>query len=194
MTPKQKRKPNKKHKINHEIKASQVRLIDELGQQQGVVPRSEALRIAEEKDLDLVEIAPGAKPPVCRLLVYSKFVYEEERRAKQNKAAQSKPPSQIQFQPGIAEHDYETKRRQTEKMLVKGEKVKINVRMKGRQKAHPELAKELIERFCSQVPGVVESAPKQEGDKFSVTLSPDKAKIQALQAKKEVAQPSVETE
>jgi translation initiation factor IF-3 len=169
------------HRINSKILAEQVRVIDENDQQLGILPLEEALKNATDRELDLVEIAPKAQPPVCRLLVYSKFLYEWERRERQNKKQQHRPPHQLRFAPNIADHDFETKRRQAEKFLQKGDKVQIIVQMKGRQNAHPERAQQLVERFLEQLPACLDNQIKKSGNRVHAVLSPDRQAIEKAQ-------------
>ena len=126
-------------RINERIRVPEVRLIDENGEQVGIVPTPEALERAREKDLDLVEVSPTSKPPVCRILDYSKYKYEQEQKAKQaRKHQQQTNVREIKLRPKIAQHDYETKRGHVERFLKQQDKVKVTIMFRGREQSHPE--------------------------------------------------------
>lgn len=134
------------------IRASEVRIIDENKQQVGVMPLSEALALAKEKDLDLVEVAPQAKPPVCRIMDYGKFLYELHKKAQEAKKHQKQIQiKEIKFRPKISIHDYNFKIRHVERFLREGNKVKITVMLRGREKAKPELAHLILDRVFEDV-------------------------------------------
>jgi translation initiation factor IF-3 len=142
------------------ITAKQVRLIDENKEQIGVVPIEKALLIAQEKDLDLVEVAPKAKPPVCRVLDYGKYLYELHKKEQEAKKHQRQVQTkEIKFRPKISIHDYSFKVRHIERFLREGNKVKVTVMLRGREKSRPELADNIIERVF----GDVKSLGKQDG-------------------------------
>lgn len=142
----------KPHRINTMIRASEVRIIDENKQQVGVMPLSEALALAKEKDLDLVEVAPQAKPPVCRIMDYGKFLYELHKKAQEAKKHQKQIQiKEIKFRPKISIHDYNFKIRHVERFLREGNKVKITVMLRGREKAKPELAHLILDRVFEDV-------------------------------------------
>jgi translation initiation factor IF-3 len=132
-----------------------VRLIDDTGEQVGIVPIQEALHMARERDFDLVEVAPGASPPVCRLLDYGKFLYEQAKKAKQ--ARKSQRPldlKEIRMQPKIGAHDIAFKSKRIRKFLADGAKVRLRVRFRGRERSHPEIGKELLGRVVADLEDV----------------------------------------
>ncbi len=155
----------------------EVRLVDEQGKQMGIYPTREALRVAEERGLDLVEIAPQANPPVCRLLDYGKFLYELQRRERDARKAQKQiEVKEIQIRPKTADHDIQVKLNRARKFLAEGAKVRVRVRFRGREHTHPELGDELMDRVMSEMRdvAVVESQPKMEGSALIMLLSPAK--------------------
>ena len=132
-------------RINERIRIKEVRLIDEEGEQVGVIATDEALEMARERDLDLVEVAPDARPPVCRLLDYSKYKYEQEQKAKAaRKHQQQVNVREIKLRPKIADHDYETKKGHVERFLRHKDKVKVTIMFRGREQAHPERGRALL--------------------------------------------------
>lgn len=168
--------------MNERIRAREVRLIGENGEQFGVVPLFEANRIALERGLDLVEVAPTAVPPVCRLMDYGKFKFEQdkkEREARKNqKVALLK---EIRMGPATDEHDLDTKARQIAKFVQEGDKVKVTVRFRGRQMAHPQLGRQVLDEIVAKLTGVasVERAPLVEGRAMSMILTPATGKAAA---------------
>jgi translation initiation factor IF-3 len=162
-------------RINEQIRASEVRLVDEEGAQVGVVPTAEAQSLAQERDLDLVEVAPEAKPPVARLLDYSKYKYEQEQKAKAaRKHQQQVNVREIKLRQKIATHDYETKKGHVERFLKQQDKVKVTIMFRGREQAHPERGRNLLERLFGDVEdlAVIEQHPVQEGRNMSMLLAP----------------------
>jgi len=154
-----------------------VRLIGAEGEQLGVVEINEALKRAQEADLDLVEVAPNSKPPVTRLLDYSKYKYEQEQKQKQaRKHQQQVNIREIKLRPKIAQHDYETKKGHVERFLRHQDKVKITIMFRGREQAHPERGRALLQRLFEDLDGlaVIESQPLQEGRNMSMLLAPGK--------------------
>jgi translation initiation factor IF-3 len=150
-----------------------VRLIDEEGQQVGIIPIEEALRIARQKDVDLVEVAPGAKPPVCRLLNYGKYIYERTKKEKQaRKSQRAVEIKEIRMRPKIGKHDLAFKVRRTRKFLSDGAKVRLRVRFRGRERSYPEIGRDLLKRVSSELAdvAVVEQAPNVEEGGRSVFL------------------------
>ena len=155
-----------------------MRLIGADGEQLGVVEINEALKRAQEADLDLVEVAPNSKPPVTRLLDYSKYKYEQEQKQKQaRKHQQQVNVREIKLRPKIADHDYETKKGHVERFLRHQDKVKITIMFRGREQAHPERGRALLQRLFEDLDGlaVIESQPLQEGRNMSMMLAPGKA-------------------
>ena len=164
-------------RINERIRVPQVRLIGADGEQLGIVDTSEALRRAQDADLDLVEVAPNNKPPVTRMLDYSKYKYEQEQKQKAARKHQTQVNvREIKLRPKIADHDYETKKGHVERFLRQRNKVKITIMFRGREQAHPERGRNLLQRLFEDLDGlaVIESAPLQEGRNMSMMLAPSK--------------------
>ena len=160
----------------------QVRLIGADGEQLGIVEINDALKRAQEADLDLVEVAPGSKPPVTRLLDYSKYKYEQEQKQKQaRKHQQQVNIREIKLRPKIATHDYETKKGHVERFLKHRDKVKVTIMFRGREQAHPERGRALLQKLFEDLDGlaVIESAPLQEGRNMSMLLGPEQRGRQA---------------
>jgi len=154
-----------------------VRLIGADGEQLGIVDINDALKRAQEADLDLVEVAPGSKPPVTRLLDYSKYKYEQEQKQKAaRKHQQQVNIREIKLRPKIATHDYETKKGHVERFLKHKDKVKVTIMFRGREQAHPERGRDLLKKLFEDLGGiaVIESAPLQEGRNMSMLLGPSK--------------------
>jgi translation initiation factor IF-3 len=174
-------------RINERIRVPEVRLIDENGEQVGVVPTDQALQRAQDQDLDLVEVAPNSKPPVCRILDYSKYKYEQEQKAKAaRKHQQQVNVREIKLRPKIADHDYETKRGHVERFLRKQDKVKVTIMFRGREQTHPERGRALLDRLFNDVSelATIEQEPEQEGRNMHMLLAPSRG---AAQAAKEAA-------
>jgi translation initiation factor IF-3 len=164
-------------RVNERIRVPKVRLIDEAGAQIGVVDTEEAMNLARERDLDLVEVAPDARPPVTRLLDYSKYKYEQEQKAKAaRKHQQQVTVREIKLRPKIAVHDYETKRGHVERFLRGLNKVKVTIMFRGREQAHPERGRMLLDRLYEDVAelAVIEQHPLQEGRNMSMLLAPSR--------------------
>lgn len=155
----------------------QVRLIGADGEQLGIVDTAEAMKRAQEAELDLVEVAPDSKPPVTRLLDYSKYKYEQEQKQKAaRKHQQQVNIREIKLRPKIATHDYETKKGHVERFLRHNDKVKITIMFRGREQAHPERGRALLQKLFEDLDGlaVIESEPLQEGRNMSMLLAPGK--------------------
>src|SRR3989442_1335427 len=168
-------------RINDRIRVSEVRLIDENGEQVGVVPTAQALDRAHDRDLDLVEIAPTAKPPVCRILDYSKYKYEQEQRKKAaRKHQQQVTIREMKLRPKIATHDYETKKGHILRFLKDQNKVKVTIMFRGREQAHPERGEALLRKLAGELAelAVIEQEPNQEGRNMTMMLAPLKARPQ----------------
>jgi translation initiation factor IF-3 len=153
----------------------EVRLIDGKGAQLGVVPITEALRIAKEQQTDLVEVAPLATPPVCRLMDYGKFLYERAKKDRESRKSQKQTEiKEIRLRPKTGEHDIEYKMRDARRFLAKGFKVKVRIRFRGREITHPELAKEMLERVAQDLGDVatVEQEGRMEGPTMLMILAP----------------------
>jgi translation initiation factor IF-3 len=165
-------------RINERIRVPEVRLIDEKGEQVGVMRTNDALRYAQERDLDLVEVAPDARPPVCRVLDYSKYKYEQAQKVKQaRKHQQQITIREIKFRPKIAENDYNTKKGHVERFLRHKDKVKITIMFRGREVTHPERGVMILDRLADELSelGVVEQRPIQDGRNMTMMLGPSKA-------------------
>lgn len=161
--------------VNETIRAKEVRLIDSNGDQLGVKSRNEALQIAQTRELDLVLVAPGAKPPVCRIMDYGKYRFEQQKKEKEARKKQRViNVKEVRFSPGIGEHDFNTKLKQAQKFLEKGDKVKASVRFRGRAITHKDLGREVLNRLADELKevAVVESKPKMEGRQMFMMLGP----------------------
>ncbi|HXZ48901.1 MAG TPA: translation initiation factor IF-3 [Usitatibacter sp.] len=164
-------------RINGEINAPEIRLIGVEGEPIGIVKIEEAMRMAEEIDIDLVEIAPTAKPPVCRLMDYGKFKYRESKKAHEAKLKQKQiQVKEVKFRPGTDEGDYKIKVRNLTRFLTEGDKTKVTLRFRGREMAHQELGVQLLKRVEADLKevGTVEQWPKLEGRQMVMILSPKK--------------------
>jgi translation initiation factor IF-3 len=165
-------------RINERIRVPEVRLIGEDGRQIGVVKTNDALRYAQERDLDLVEVAPEARPPVTRVLDYSKYKYEQAQKQKQaRKHQQQITIREIKFRPKIADNDYETKKSHVRRFLTGRDKVKITIMFRGREVTHPERGTALLDRLAEDVSdlAVIEQSPVQDGRNMTMMLAPSKA-------------------
>src|ERR1035441_509196 len=164
-------------RINEKIRAREIRVIDENGEQMGILPPFEALRIARERALDLVEVSPNAVPPVCRIQDYGRYLYEKE---KSERAARKKQKvivvKEVKFSVTVDEHDYQTKRNQAVKFLAGGDKVKASLRFRGRQMAHRDLGYNIINKLIQDIgdAGIVEFMPRMEGTILHAILAPAK--------------------
>jgi translation initiation factor IF-3 len=162
-------------RVNERIGVPQVRLIAEDGQQVGIVERDEALKYARDRDLDLVEVAPQARPPVCRVLDYSKYKYEQEQKAKAARRHQkSVTVREIKLRPKIADNDYETKKGHVERFLRHQDKVKVTIMFRGRETTHPERGEGLLLRLAEDVGelGTIEQRPNLDGRNMTMMLAP----------------------
>ena len=162
-------------RINEAIKAKQVRLIDELGDNRGIVSIKEALAIADEAGFDLIEISPQANPPVCKILDYGKYKYEVQKRKNEAKKNQKVVNiKELKLRPAIDTHDYDVKLKQAKKFLAQGDKVKFTMRFKGRELSANNMGKELLDKIVEDLDlvGKVDSAPKLEGKQMSMLISP----------------------
>ena len=171
-------------RINEAIRASKVRLVDEDGSQVGVKSRDEALEYAYSKDLDLVEVASGADPPVARIMDYGKYKYEQEQKAKTARKHQSQiHVKEIKMRPKIGVHDYETKKGHVVRFLNAKAKVKVTIMFRGREQSHPERGRDLLMRLAEDVKeiGQVESPPLQDGRNMVMLLGPTKAAGQQVE-------------
>ncbi len=161
--------------MNREIRARKVRLINEKGEQVGVVPLDRAQRAAQERGLDLVEVAPNAKPPVCRMLDYGKYMYEKSRRDRQARQAQKKASiKEIQLRPKIADHDFMVKVKRAKRFIEEGSKVRVRLRFRGREITHQGIARDLMDRMVEELEDVafVDNRPSMEGYDMIMILAP----------------------
>ena len=165
------------HRVNERIRVESVRLIDNEGNQRGVTTTREALALARSLDLDLVEIAPTAQPPVCRIMDYGKFKFDEAQKAKESRRkTQNVGVKEMKYRPKIGPGDFDTKTRLVEKFLTEGHKVKVTIMFRGRESAHPELGKKILDRLVERLTDVakVESAAKLDGRNMIMVLGPEK--------------------
>jgi translation initiation factor IF-3 len=180
-------------RTNERIRVPEVRVIDEQGQQVGVMKTPDALRFAQERDLDLVEVAPEARPPVCRVLDYSKYKYEQAQKVKQaRKHQQQITIREIKFRPKIAQHDYDTKKGHVERFLRHKDKVKVTIMFRGREVTHPERGIAILDRLAEELSalGVVEQRPMQDGRNMTMMLAPSKAVLAGRVASPDGVDPS----
>ena len=165
-------------RINDRIRVPEVRLVGEDGKQIGVIKTAEALNYAQERDLDLVEVAPDARPPVCRVLDYSKFKYEQAQKIKQaRKHQQQITIREIKFRPKIAQNDYDTKKGHVRRFLLGKDKVKVTIMFRGREVTHPERGTALLQKLAGELQDIaaVEQIPLQDGRNMTMMLGPSKS-------------------
>jgi len=165
--------------LNDEITVPKVRLIDAEGEQKGIVTIDAAISLAEEVELDLVEVSPTAEPPVCRIMDYGKYVFEQNKKQQAAKKKQKQTQvKEIKFRPGTEEGDYQVKLRNLIRFLSDGDKAKITLRFRGREMAHQELGRQLLKRLEKDLEevGTVEQFPRMEGRQMVMVLAPKKAK------------------
>lgn len=166
---------SKEHLINEEIRAKEVRLVGAEGEQIGIKPLREALQMAIDLNLDLVNVAPTAKPPVCRIMDYGKFRYEQQKKEKEARKNQKIVDiKEVWFRANIEEHDFQTKLRNVIKFLKDGDKVKCSVRFRGREITHADIGKKILDRVKDEVAEIsnVERVPKLEGRSMIMILAP----------------------
>ena len=167
------------HQLNEDIRDSEIRLIGSTGEQLGIMSAAQAQRIADEQGLDLVKISPQATPPVCKLMDYGKFRFEQGKREKEAKKNQHVGEiKEIRMSPGIDVGDFNTKLKNAQKFLADGNRVKVSVRFRGREMAHTDIGKDLLVRFAEQCAEVatLDKEPKLEGRSMSIFLSPKTGK------------------
>src|SRR6476646_10868716 len=165
-------------RINDLIRVPEVRLVGPEGEQVGIVPIGKALELAAESDLDLVEVAPMARPPVCKLMDYGKFKYESAQKAREARRNQALTViKEMKLRPKIDAHDYETKKGHVERFLRQGDKVKVTIMFRGREQSRPELGFRLLQRLAEDVGelGFVESSPKQDGRNMVMVVAPHRS-------------------
>ena len=180
-------------RINDRIRVPEVRLIGPGGEQVGIVRVEDALRVAQEADLDLVEVAPDARPPVCKIMDYGKFKYENAQKARESRKNQQQTVIKEQkLRPKIDDHDYETKRGHVMRFLEAGSKVKVTIMFRGREQSRPELGFRLLQRLASDVAdlGFVETAAKQDGRNMTMVLAPHKGAKTRAKAQQTASQGS----
>ena len=166
---------NEKVRVNRQIRISPVRVISPDGEQLGILPIERAQEIADEQGLDLVEVAPMARPPVCRIMDYGKFKYEEQRQAREARKKQHHVQlKEVKMRPGIEEHDFDFKIRHARRFLEEGNKVKLTMMFRGRQMAHPEFGRQVLDRVTATLQDLskVESQPMMEGRSMTMVLAP----------------------
>ncbi|GAA2466975.1 hypothetical protein GCM10010273_62550 [Streptomyces lavendulocolor] len=170
-------------RINDRIRVPEVRLVGPSGEQVGIVPLAKALELAQEYDLDLVEVAANARPPVCKLMDYGKFKYESAMKAREARKNQAHTViKEMKLRPKIDPHDYDTKKGHVVRFLKQGDKVKITIMFRGREQSRPELGYRLLQRLAEDVQdlGFIESNPKQDGRNMIMVLGPHKKKTEAM--------------
>ena len=168
-------RPDEEHRINRQIRVPQVRLIGVKGEQLGVVPTDEALRLAQEAEVDLVEVAPAAQPPVCRLLDYGKFRYSKQKKEAEAKKKQHVTQlKELRVRPGTDDHDLERQLKKAQEFLADGQRVKFTLRFRGREMAHQQLGREKLLRVAEQLSDVgwIELEPRTEGRVMNLVLAP----------------------
>jgi translation initiation factor IF-3 len=179
-------------RINEQIRVREVRLIDDKGEQRGIIPTLEAIKIAREVGLDLVEVAPQSVPPVCKLLNYGKFKFEQEKKIKDaKKHTKATELKEIRMQPKIAGHDLDFKSEHIRTFLEQGNKVKVTIRFRGRELAHTEIGEEILKKILGKLEGfyIVERPPLMEGRFMSMVLQP-KATIIKKQVAAQASEPA----
>lgn len=172
-------KPSNRLRINEEIRAKEVRLVKEEGEQVGVVDLKTALQIANDEGLDLVEIVPDAKPPVCKIMNYKRYLYDQKQKAKEAKKNQKQTQvREIKLRPGTEEADYQVKLRKIVEFINNKDKVKVSIRFRGREMAHQDIGRAQLERIVADTAEIasVEQAPKVEGRQMGMLLGPTKKK------------------
>ncbi|MFM1986508.1 MAG: hypothetical protein RIS18_725 [Actinomycetota bacterium] len=173
-------------RINDRIRVPEVRLVGPNGEQIGVTRIEDAIRMAQENDLDLVEVAPEARPPVAKIMDYGKFKYQEALKARENRRSQvNAVVKEMKLRPRIESHDYDTKKSHIERFLLGGDKVKVTIMFRGREQSRPEMGYKLLARLAEDLADVslVEFAPKQDGRNMVMVLAPNRRKSDAVRAK-----------
>lgn len=176
-------------RINDRIRVPEVRLVGPNGEQIGVTRIEDAIRMAQENDLDLVEVAPEARPPVAKIMDYGKFKYQEALKARENRRSQvNAVVKEMKLRPRIESHDYDTKKSHIERFLLGGDKVKVTIMFRGREQSRPEMGYKLLARLAEDLAEVsmVEFAPKQDGRNMVMVLAPNRRKSEAVRAKQVV--------
>jgi translation initiation factor IF-3 len=182
-------------RINERIRVREIRVIDDQGQQLGIMPPPQALILARQKGLDLVEISPTAVPPVCRIMDYGKYQYQEQKRAREAKRHQKViEVKEIKFRPKVDEHDYQFKKNHIERFIEDGDKVKATIFFRGREMAHPEIGHRILMRLIQDLSevAVAETMPRQEGNQMHTILTGKKG-VPKAKAKTEPAAAEVKS-
>ncbi|MDT8070742.1 MAG: translation initiation factor IF-3 [Terriglobia bacterium] len=164
-------------RTNERIRARELRVIDDQGGQLGILAPFEALKIAREKGLDLVEVSPTAQPPVCRIMDFGKYMYEQEKKERQAKKNQKTfVVKEVKFRINVDEHDYQTKKNHVLRFLEEGDKVKATIFFRGREMTRQMLGREILQRLIKDISdkGIVENMPRQEGNTLHLILAPPK--------------------
>lgn len=191
---------NKGMRVNEQIRVREVRLIDDEGEQKGIVPTIEALKMAKERDLDLVEVSPNANPPVCKILNFGKYKFEQEKKLRDSKKNQKVLKlKEIRMQPKIGSGDLDTKAKHVQEFLNAGDKVKVTIRFRGRELAHTELGFDVlkeVEKRLTEGSYAIEKAPAMEGRFMSMTLGSkvSKAKQKPVSASAQAEADAAESE
>jgi len=176
-------------RINDRIRVPEVRLVGPNGEQIGVTRIEDAIRMAQENDLDLVEVAPEARPPVAKIMDYGKFKYQEALKARENRRSQvNAVVKEMKLRPRIESHDYDTKKSHIERFLLGGDKVKVTIMFRGREQSRPEMGYKLLARLAEDLAEVsmVEFSPKQDGRNMVMVLAPNRRKSEAVRTKQVV--------
>jgi len=166
-------------RINEQVRARKIRLIDEGGEQVGIVPLQQAINAAYEQDLDLVEVAPGADPPVCRIMDYGKYKYEQDKsRREARKRQKTMQVKEVKLRPSIEDHDFGVKKKNAERFLGDGNKVKVTIMFRGREIVHSRLGRQLLQRMHDELSDIatVEKRPNLEGHNMIMVLAPEDKK------------------
>jgi translation initiation factor IF-3 len=178
----------KQLRVNERIIAKEVRLVGEKGEQLGVMPLIQAREVARKHNLDLVEVAPTSVPPVCRLLDYGKYKYEQAKKEQQARKSQKVPLlREVRLRPKIGIHDFEAKARTAKKLLAEGDKVKVTLMFRGREATHPELGWKVLQRMVESVSDIasLERQPVMEGRRMNIILAPTSSKAKVKEEAKE---------
>jgi len=165
-------------RVNDQIRAREIRVISATGEQLGIMPVAQALQLAEEQDLDLVEVAPNATPPVCRMMDYGKYLYEKQKRERESRKAQKQIEiKEVRLRPKTDEHDIQVVLTKIRKFAKEGAKIRVRIRFRGREIAHPEVARDLMKRVAEDVADVVavEAYPSLDGRSMIMVLAPSHA-------------------
>jgi len=183
-------------RINDRIRVPEVRLVGPNGEQIGVIRIEEAIRLAQENDLELVEVAPEARPPVAKIMDYGKYKYQEALKARENRRSQvNAVVKEMKIRPRIESHDYDTKKNHIERFLLGGDKVKVTIMFRGREQSGPEMGYKLLARLAEDLAevSVIEFAPKQDGRNMVMVLAPNRRKSEAVKARATSVKKAAET-